>query len=199
VIALVFIVALAAAPCPSGWWIVDASSGRDVGKPGAAWSFGDEVVTVDAQRQAARRTRFDCKSVGVRAWRCQRTANGELNTLELSVRADGELVATLGKPGEPPYGQLDARPARPEEAKALDAVSKAGQVEDAAACGAAKRCYDLACPEFGDPHDPCIFEKHSMSHDASTCRQLVPLLVNTLQALDRPIPPECSPHPNPLP
>jgi hypothetical protein len=182
---------LAAAPCPSGWWIVDASSGRDVGKPGTAWSFGNEVVTVDPQRQAARRTKFECKSTGARAWRCERTANGEVNTLDLSMRADGELVATLAKPGQPPYGQLDARRARPEEAKALDAFSQAARAGDAAECGLAKRCYDVACPAFGDPLDPCIFEKHSMSHDATTCRALIPLLINTLQALDKPIPPEC--------
>ena len=189
---LALLVVLAAVPCPSGWWIVEASSGRDVGKPGAAWMFGDEVVTIDPGRQAARRTRFDCRSIGSRAWRCQRTANGELNLLDLSVRADGEVVATLAKPGEPPYGQLDARPARPDETRVLDALAKAARAEDAAACGAAKRCYDVACPAFGDPHDPCVFEKNSMSHDASTCRAMIPLLVNTLQALDKPIPPECS-------
>ena len=191
-VGLVLVAALSALPCPSGWWIVEASSGRDVGKPGAAWSFGDEVVTVDPGRRAARRTRFDCRSVGAHAWRCQRTANGEIDTLDLSLRPDGEVVATLAKPGQPPYGQLDARRARPDEARVLDEISNAGRAEDAATCGAAKRCYDVACPAFGDPHDPCIFEKQSMSHDASTCRAMIPLLVNTLQALDKPIPPECS-------
>ncbi len=191
-VGLVLLLAVRALPCPAGWWIVDSSSGRDVGKPGTAWSFGDEVVVIDPQRQAARRTRFACKAVGARSWRCERTANGELNLLELMLRADGKLVATLGKPGEPPYGQLDARPAKPEEAKVLDAFSKSARAEDTAVCGAAKRCYDVACPAFGDPLDPCIFEKHSMSHDASTCRALVPLLVNTLQALDKPVPPECA-------
>jgi len=188
---LILLVAFAAASSPPGWWIVESSNGRDVGKPGTAWSFGDEVVVVDPQHQAARRTRFDCKSVGQRSWRCERTANGERHTLDLVLRADGEIVATLGKPSEPPYGQLEARPAKAEEAKVLEAFSKAARAEDAVSCGVAKRCYDVACPTFGDPHDPCSFEKHSMSHDASTCRALIPLLVSTLQALDKPVPPEC--------
>jgi hypothetical protein len=189
---LLLLLALHALPAPAGWWIVDSSSGHDVGQPGTAWSFGSEVTVVDPQRQAARRTRFECKAQGAHAWRCERTANGERHTLDLLLRADGEIVATLAKPGEPPYGQLDARPARADEVKALDAFSQAARAEDLAACGAAKRCYDIACPAFGDPHDPCLFEKHSMSHDATTCRALIPLLVNTLQALDKPIPPQCA-------
>jgi len=88
-VGLLLVFALRALPCPSGWWIVDSSNGRDVGKPGTAWSFGEEVVTVDPQRQAARRTRFDCKALAARSWRCERTANGELNTLDLVLRADG--------------------------------------------------------------------------------------------------------------
>ena len=147
---------------------------------------------MDPQHQAARRTKFECKSLAPRFWRCERTANSERNTLDLSLRADGEIVVTLGKPGEPPYGQLDARPAKPAEAKSLDLfLESCARAEDGVSCSAAKRCYDLACPAFGDPHDPCLFEKHSMSHDASTCRALIPLLVNTLQALDKPVPSEC--------
>jgi len=187
--ALLLAIALQAAP--TGWWIVDTSSGRDVGKPGAAWLFGDEVVTVDAQRQAARRTKFDCKATGAHSWRCERSVGGARDTLDLQLRSDGELVATLTRGGQAPYGQLDARPARPEETKALAAFSERARAEDSASCGEAKRCYDVACPAFGDSQDPCIFEKHSMSHDATTCRALIPLLVNTLKALDKPIPPEC--------
>jgi hypothetical protein len=188
---LLLTLALAASSAPTGWWIVESSSGQDVGRPGAAWQFGQEVVTVDAQRQAARRTRFDCVAVKTGSWRCTRTANGEVHILDLNLRPGGELVATLTRAGQPAYGQLDARPARAEESRGLDALAERAHADDLAACSQTKRCYDLACPAFGDPQDPCIFERHSMSHDASTCRALLPMLVNTLQAIDKPVPPEC--------
>lgn len=184
---------LAASSPPSGWWVVDASSGQDVGKPGAAWQFGGEVVTIDADRLKARRTPLSCAATTAHSWHCERSINLILHLIDLTLRSDGELVVTLTRSGEPPYGQMNARRARPDEATALDALAAQAKVEDVAACGQAKRCYDAACPTFGDVQDPCIFERHSMSHDATSCTALIPLLVNTLQAIDKPVPEACRP------
>lgn len=190
------------APLPDGWWIVEASGGRDMGTPGAAWCFrpkakdpakatDDEIVAVDAVRQAVRRSQLTCRPVAERVWQCDRPLVIGKQYLHLVLQVDGHLVGTAGREGETPYGQMTARRAKAAESDVLDALAAQAKVEEQVACGRARRCYAVACPAFGQPDDPCIFEHHSMSHDAASCVAMVPMLTSTLRQLGKSVPAEC--------
>jgi len=199
-------------PLPDGWWIVEASGGKDMGSPGAAWCFRakasgvapgstspggasnaaeDEIVAVDAVRQSVRRSQLTCRAVAERVWQCDRPLLVGKQYLHLVLQADGHLVGTAGREGETPYGQMTARRARPAESDVLEALSSQAKVEEQVACGRARRCFAVACPAFGQSDDPCIFERHSMSHDAPSCTAMVPMLASTLRQLGKAVPPEC--------
>jgi hypothetical protein len=190
------------APLPSGWWIVEAAGGSDVGSPGAAWRFRapaaskrdgpDEIVAVDAVREGVRRSELSCRPVADRVWRCERRVGASTQYLHLVLKQDGELVGTAGRDGETPSGQMTARRAKPAEAEALEALVAQAFAEEGVACGRARRCYAVACPAFGQADDPCIFEHHSMAHDAHACRAMVPMLASTLRQLGKPVPAECA-------
>jgi hypothetical protein len=186
---------------PAGWWIVEAAGGKDMGTPGAAWRFRrpskdagggpDEIIAVDAVREAVRRSELICRSVAERVWQCERQLTVGKQYLHLVLKADGELVGTGGREGETPAGQMTARRAKPAEADALELLTARELAEAEVACGRARRCYAVACPAFGQAEDPCIFERHSLSHDAPSCLAMVPVLASTLRQLGKPVPPEC--------
>ncbi len=184
---------------PSGWWIVQAAGGRDMGSPGAAWRFRrsekdvgpDEIIAVDAARSAVRRSEMTCRATADRVWQCERQLTLGKQYLHLVLKEDGELVATGGREGETPAGQMTARRAKPADIEALESVTSRGMAETEVACGRARRCYAVACPAFGQPDDPCVFERHSMSHDAPSCVAMVPMLASTLRQLGKPVPSEC--------
>lgn len=188
---LPLLLAAASAPLPSGWWIVDSANGTDVGLPGAAWEFGAEVFTVDADRTSLRHTPLRCRATSDHSWHCERTLPSGVHYLTLRLGRDGALAGSVGREGQDPYGAFNARPASPGEGRGLDAFAKQALAADAGDCARAKRCYAVACPAFGDAADPCIFEKQSMSRDGPSCRTFLPMLVSTLRSLDKPIPPEC--------
>jgi hypothetical protein len=185
-----------------GWWIVTAAGGKDVGSPGSAWHFRapggdggasavDEITAVDAQRLHARRSELGCRTMGEHTWQCERSVKGGTQYFHLALH-DGELVGTAGRQGETPYGQMTARRATSSEAAELEAVASRAKADADIACGRARRCYALACPAFGQPDDPCIFEHHSMSQDAESCTEMVPMLASVLRQLGKPVPAECS-------
>jgi hypothetical protein len=195
--------AAAAAALPSGWWIVEAAGGKDVGTPGAAWRFRatsrealdagpDEIVAVDAVREGVRRSELACRAVAERVWQCERPLKVGKQYLHLVLHADGGIVGTAGREGETPYGQMTARRATAAEADLLEAVTKIALARAEVACGRARRCYAVACPAFGQPDEPCIFEQHSMSQDAASCTAMVPMLAATLRQLGKPVPAECA-------
>jgi hypothetical protein len=197
--------AVSAAPLPPGWWIVEAAGGKGAGTPGSAWRFrapsnqlgdaGDAaheaILAVDAERQHVRRSELSCRPLGERVWQCDRALKAGKQYLHLLLRADGQLVGTEGREGETPSGQMTARRATSAEAAQLEAVATREAAENQLACGRARRCYAVACPAFGQPDDPCIFEQHSMSHDAVSCTEMVPMLASVLRQLGKTVPPEC--------
>ncbi len=191
-LALLLLAAPLASP-PAGWWIVDSSNGEDVGSPGAAWQFGAEVVAVDSPRTGVRRTPLACKAVGPQAWNCERRLPTGTHLMKLHLDRDGHLVGTIALLDHDAYGAFNARRATAEETRGLETFVAEARSLDAASCGRAKRCYDLACPLFGDTTQPCDFSKQGMSRDGPSCRAYLPMLVATLKQLGQPVPPECAP------
>ena len=183
---------LLAAGTPSGWWIVDASNGVDVGLPGAAWQFTPEIVAVDAARTGLRRTPLDCVATSYTSWHCERTVSSGIHVLDLRLR-DGILSGTIGRIDRDSYGAFNARRATAAEAKSLDAFAELSKVVDAKSCAQTKACFQSACPMFGNPKDPCIFEQQGMSRDGPSCRAYLPMLVATLKQLGEAVPAACTP------
>jgi hypothetical protein len=134
---------------------------------------------------------MSCRQVAERVWQCERPLKGGKQYLHLVLHVDGQLVGTAGHEGETPYGQMTAHRASAAETVQLDSVVTRAQADAQLACGRARRCYAVACPAFGQPDDPCIFERHSMSQDADTCAAMVPMLASVLRQLGKAVPPEC--------
>jgi hypothetical protein len=114
--------------------------------------------------------------------------------LDLRLAQDGELSGTVGRAGQDSYGAFNARQATAQEARMLDAFAAQQLAVDDRSCAAAKRCFVLACPAFGVPKDPCVFEQQSMSHDGQSCRAFLPMLEAELKQLDKDVPSECVPQ-----
>ncbi len=171
--------AWAEAAFPGGWWTVERSSTKDLGTPGAGWKLAaDESVAVHGDR--AERRLIRCRPAGTSRWSCQL---GEGLGMDIDASTPDRLKLS-GRASE----VVELRRAKPDEAKSFErATARLSPV--AAACAAAKKCFEASCAATGQRE--CNFSKEADGTSLRECEATIRGIRVLLERLNKPIPPEC--------